>query len=82
MDTPPQNQNRDFSELRISQTTLNSKNETLDQCGHFAVLDIEIRNGIGVKSVSENKNISKAVELVHFSLVNLKAYLVLCGGPL
>ena len=79
---PPQNENPLFSETTFSIFDLNSKNETLDHCRHFLLLESTIRRLADEKSHLENENIFKARHKGTISVVNTKAYLCTCGGPL
>ena len=80
--TPPQNQNPDFSLVRFFQSDLSSRNETLDHCRHFPLSDSKIHSIVDEKTYDENENISSSGQIGKFYIVNLRAYLELCGGPL
>ena len=82
LELPPPNENPLFSETTFSIFDFNSKNETLDDCRHFPLSESTIRRLVDEKSHGEFENIFEARHRGTISIVNTKAYLCTCGGPL
>ena len=63
-------------------SVLNSANETLGQCGHFPLSESKIRRVVSDILSLEVENYLLKDPSARFYIVNHKAYLHLCGGPL